>query len=153
MVYRWKAKSHIRLNPQVVGELLEIMTPTTPEAVLEAAAVASSPLHGYFEWDDTEAAHRWRLTQASHLLRCIVLERKEENLEPIRALEVVIIGEESVYQPITTIMRDSTLRQQVLDRAWNELKSHERKYADYQEFSSVHAVIRAAVAERDLVPA
>lgn len=43
----------------------------TPRDVVEAARSASSPLHGYFEWNDSEAAERYREIQARTLLRSI----------------------------------------------------------------------------------
>lgn len=39
------------------------------QAVVEAARAASSPLHGYFTWDDDEAAEAYRLGQARQLIR------------------------------------------------------------------------------------
>jgi hypothetical protein len=41
----------------------------TPEAVIEAAKDPDSPLHGEFTWDDEQAAYRYRLVQASALIR------------------------------------------------------------------------------------
>lgn len=38
-------------------------------AVLAEAQSDTSPLHGYFEWDDTEAAANYRRIQAAHLIR------------------------------------------------------------------------------------
>ena len=38
-------------------------------AVVQDAADPTSPLHTYFEWDDTEAAARYRLSQAASLIR------------------------------------------------------------------------------------
>lgn len=39
------------------------------EKVVEAAADEASPLHDQFEWNDGEAAHRYRLNQARTLIR------------------------------------------------------------------------------------
>jgi hypothetical protein len=36
----------------------------SPHDVLREAENLSSPLHDYFEWDDDEAAHKFRLLQA-----------------------------------------------------------------------------------------
>jgi hypothetical protein len=47
-----------------------------PEDVVEAAREPSSPLHGYFTWDDTEAAARYRLDQARTLIRSVRYERQ-----------------------------------------------------------------------------
>lgn len=41
----------------------------TPEAVLADAADPESVLHDCFEWDDTKAAHQYRLDQARSLIR------------------------------------------------------------------------------------
>jgi hypothetical protein len=41
----------------------------TPEGVLEAASDDDSPLHRFFEWDDHEAAHQYRVEQARRLIR------------------------------------------------------------------------------------
>lgn len=40
----------------------------TPEHVVEAASDVSHPLHDYFEWDDSEAARKFRIEQARHLI-------------------------------------------------------------------------------------
>jgi hypothetical protein len=41
----------------------------TPECVLEAAEDEDSPLHRFFEWDNDEAAHQYRIDQARRLIR------------------------------------------------------------------------------------
>jgi hypothetical protein len=46
----------------------------TPEMVVEAARDPSSPLHSAFTWDDAQAAHEHRLTQARVLLRRVRVE-------------------------------------------------------------------------------
>ena len=40
----------------------------TPDLVLETARDPTSPLHQCFEWDDTVAAHRYRVDQARYLI-------------------------------------------------------------------------------------
>lgn len=45
----------------------------TPEVVVRSAQDAESPLHKEFTWDNAEAAHRYRLTQARALIRSAVL--------------------------------------------------------------------------------
>ena len=46
----------------------------TPDAVVQAASDPGSPLHQYFEWDDSEAAQRYRVTQARVLLARVKIE-------------------------------------------------------------------------------
>lgn len=40
-----------------------------PDSVIEAARSASHPLHGYFTWDNTQAAHLWRRSQATRVIQ------------------------------------------------------------------------------------
>ncbi len=46
----------------------------TPDAVLEDARSKKSPLHDQFEWNDGEAAHKYRLDQARTLIRSVRVE-------------------------------------------------------------------------------
>lgn len=46
----------------------------SPHDVVESARHEDSPLHSYFTWDDTEAAKRYRLYQASALIRKVRIE-------------------------------------------------------------------------------
>lgn len=55
-----------------------------PEAVVEAAASPTSPLHRYFTWDDTEAAHEYRKQQARKLIRVVRVVVQEEKLRIVR---------------------------------------------------------------------
>jgi len=43
-----------------------------PADVIEAARPVGSPLHTRFTWDDTEAAHQYRLWQAREIIRVSV---------------------------------------------------------------------------------
>src|SRR5258708_6107559 len=45
-----------------------------PADVVQAARDPDSPLHSHFIWDDTEAAQRYRLIQASAVIRSVKLE-------------------------------------------------------------------------------
>lgn len=46
----------------------------TPSTVVAEARDSSSVLHGCFEWDDTVAAHRWRIDQARTLIASVRVE-------------------------------------------------------------------------------
>jgi hypothetical protein len=57
----------------------------TPELVLAAAAVPTSPLHEEFEWRDDKAAIAYRLDQARRLIRyvtLVVIHRSEKVVAP-----------------------------------------------------------------------
>lgn len=42
--------------------------PLTRRSIVERAKPKSSPLHRYFDWDDSVAGRRWRLHQAGNLI-------------------------------------------------------------------------------------
>lgn len=58
----------------------------TAHQVLDDARSPDSPLHRYFDWDDSEAAEKWRLSQARTLIRNIrIVRRVEKRTIPVFA--------------------------------------------------------------------
>ena len=53
----------MRVSKAALAQLHELVSGGVfgAEAVVEAARPEDAPLHSYFEWDDTEAARRYRL--------------------------------------------------------------------------------------------
>lgn len=43
----------------------------TPDMVVADAKRVTSPLHSLFDWDDSEAAHKWRIEQARTIIRSV----------------------------------------------------------------------------------
>ena len=71
-------------DAQKVGEELEKIKSKgdlNPSNILESAKSKKSILHQYFDWDDTEAAEKWRISQArnitNHVIEIIVIKGKE----------------------------------------------------------------------------
>lgn len=63
---RIKAENRINEIYRKSGEI-------TPEMVIEDAKKTNSPLHNYFEWDDSKAAREYRLQQARELIRSVTI--------------------------------------------------------------------------------
>lgn len=61
---------------ELLSELESESGNVTPERVVEVARDPDHDWHGRFLWDDTEAAHRFRLGQARALIRSVRYERK-----------------------------------------------------------------------------
>jgi len=59
----------------------------TAEIVVADAKKASSPLHDWFEWSDTEAARQYRLVQARSLIQRVTVIVRDE-VEPERTVRV-----------------------------------------------------------------
>ena len=71
-----RAASRVKADPNAAAaqfEQLEQTVGLTQQTVLDANRPADAPLHNEFEWDDTEAAEKYRLHQAGHLIRSLVI--------------------------------------------------------------------------------
>lgn len=53
--------------------------------VLDSARPKDSPLHPAFEWDDGVAAEAYRLNQARHIIRAVVITEQREDGELVKA--------------------------------------------------------------------
>ena len=90
------------MNTEIAAELNRIAKQNngslTPDALLKEASDPSSPLHDRFDWDDTEAAHKWRIQQARDIIRKTTL--------------VVKVGERSTVLPAFVQNPDKPKREQ-----------------------------------------
>ena len=72
-----------KLTDEARQRLLEICTRAggalTPQAVLDDARDKKSPLHSSFEWNNSEAANKYRLDQARAVIRDFHIIRIEAN--------------------------------------------------------------------------
>lgn len=116
--------------------------PLPPSTVVDAARPKSSPLHDYFEWDDTIAAEQHRLSQARSLIAAVILLPFEEK-PPVRAF-VSLSSDRAKgggYRTIESVMASAVLRQQLLDDALEELRRVREQYRQLQELDAVWEVI------------
>ena len=131
----------MRADAQAVGEELELLSNVTgtltPVLVVQRAANANSSLHGLFEWDDTEAARRYREDQARYILRQITVRVEYKHDEPrqLRAFVVVTRDEKRTYVPLMVVMGDAELRHQVLEHAYDEMRLWVARYREYEELA------------------
>lgn len=134
---------------------LEKRSSLTAENVVADAKKKSSPLHGLFCWDDTEAARLYREEQARWLIRQVIqitIRGDEYRDIESRAFVNVIVADERQYVSMNTAMTTPSLRNQMLENALREMGVFERKYRDLIELSEVFAAIQA-VRESEPVPA
>jgi hypothetical protein len=152
MIYEWKIPNKYDISAQEAGAEIEncknsegfIMS----ETVVEKARPASNILHGCFEWDDKNAAERYRLQQAGELIRNIVVVKmlESEPITPVRAF-VNIKGEsERGYKSITAVVHNPSEYEYLLNCAKNELQAFTQKYATLAELNGVIAAIREVLA-------
>lgn len=151
--WRWRDGAHVRIDAQKAGvELEQIETregKVTPALVLERARSQNSSLHPHFEWDDSAAAEKHRLTQAAELIRSIEVDFTTSNLsrgKSVRAFVSVVERStgERVYTPMVTAMSNKDMRAQLLRRAWDELLAFREKYKGLTELAKVFAAMDEA---------
>lgn len=112
---------------------------TTAEAILQKAEDPNSELHKCFEWDDTKAAHLYRLQQARNIMCNLVFTSDSKDYEPLRVF--YITTETSVYKPTRLILQQPDEYQALLSRAKAELKSFKQRYHTIQELGDLFALI------------
>ena len=132
-------------DAQIYGEHIDNLTQktgyVTPLVILKDAKDKKSPLHVFFDWDDTEAAHKWRIEQAKYLLRHITVEIiNDGETQTIRHFHSVVVQGKideppcNVYVTTDTILTDKDKRAQVVAHALRELKGWMQRYEQYYQF-------------------
>lgn len=113
-----------------------------PALVIEHAENAKSALHGYFTWEDTEAARLWRLHQARNVIRAVVHIIPQTEISS--RVYVSLTGdrnEDGGYRAVVDVMQDEEARAIMLEEAKDELAAFRRKYAILKELSAVFEAI------------
>jgi glutamate synthase domain-containing protein 2 len=130
-------------DPQAVGDKLQELRDKneglTASIVIEDAKNKNSVLHGAFEWNDSKAAHEWRLHSARHLMRAVITKELDSSGE-IRyqpAFVFVKTEEGPRYESLARVLDDDEMRLQVINRALKEFEQWQKRYKEYEEFLSV----------------
>lgn len=117
-----------------------------PAAVVAYATDEKTALHSAFCWDDTEAAHQYRIEQARRLIRVTVTLIEPMGGKPQMVRAFVSLAQdrngddaEGGYRFIPHIMRTAEGRAAVLETALAELEAFQTKYRDLKELSDVFA--------------
>ena len=143
--YSWKYM--INANAQKVGEELEEIERAgsiNPEHLIEyAERHKDSELYKCFEWDDNEAARKYRLKQAITIISSISLEIKEEPKEVQKIYFSVNDSEtkEKVYKNISEIIENDNEYSQILDKAKKEFIRCKEKYESLLEKEDLKDVL------------
>jgi hypothetical protein len=124
-----------------------------PSTLLSVAKNPKSCLHDYFDWDDTEAARKWREAQAYDLIR-----RVKVTIEPAEGKSITVrafwpikqvdadgtIGQQrGSYMPISDILNDEEAKRQMIENAKRELKSFSIKFRQLSRVTELKGVFQA----------
>jgi hypothetical protein len=160
--YTWREGFVTKIDPTVAGRELERIAKRDQEVVpltlVEESRPVDAPLHDTFEWDDSEAAERYREDQAKRLIGALkvvfVRNDTEEPLPPMRAYVSVVdtprleMYESSApklrhYRPIVKVMSTEDLRDQYRRQAFDTLCGWRDRYADIDDFARIFKEIDA----------
>jgi hypothetical protein len=115
----------------------------TPDQLVEAATPISHPLHEYFTWDDTEAAHRFRIMEARTILR-VAVEYTDHDHEPIR-VTAHLSSDDTGYRLLSTILSDTEMRAQLIADAGRDVDAFKRRYRTLAELQPTVEKLERAV--------
>ena len=116
-----------------------------PVDVVEAARDPRSVLHNRFEWNDTEAAAKWRLEQARNLIRSVKIEVEVGPKEPPRIIRLFV--HDSVndgYLTVQDVVTQKSVRDQILEDMRADLERLKKKWKLYEDtFTALAAEVLA----------
>lgn len=114
-----------------------------PADVIEFAKDESTKLHSSFIWDDSKAAHQWRLFQARQIISCQVTYidngKKTVECQAFYSLEQDRNG--TGYRSVNDIMVDDDFRDALLEQAKKELQRIKGKYSMLTKLADIFAEI------------
>jgi hypothetical protein len=115
-----------------------------PRSVWEEARPEGAPLHHRFEWNDGEAADRYRDIQAAELIRSVriqfAVDPKTSERKYVRAFQSLNQSgdaERSGYVPTEEIVQDELATKILLNQFKREIGDLKRKYGHLAEFADI----------------
>lgn len=118
-----------------------------PEQVVDEAMDPSSPLHTCFTWDDSDAAHRWRVREAEELIRRpevrVVI---EERVHKVRAF--VHIEGTPGYVSTADALNDADLSARLFDQFRRDIENLVSRYERFQAAAPVVASMQKWLAQQ-----
>lgn len=116
-----------------------------PRLIVDAARRPDSPLHDFFEWNDSKAAEKYRLIQASVLVRTVQVTITPPDMEPRTVRAWVSPSPGGGYFGIAKVLSDAEMRAQLLEQAHTDLLAFQNRYNSLSELDQVFAAIEASL--------
>lgn len=115
----------------------------TPAIVVDEARPADAPLHDRFEWDDAIAGDRYRLVQASELIRKFKITYAHDKdggaVEVREWVSVERPEQQRSYVPTEEAIVDPFTREMLKRECLREAKAFKIKYSRLEEYASIVA--------------
>ena len=120
----------------------------TREDFLESARSEDSEIHKLFEWDDTVAAEKYRLRQATDIIHSIKITVMEDEKQPVSMKAFVIpgytekqFGKKGGYVNIRRATEDADTKDMILHDARKNARWFMDKYRSIEELAEVITAI------------
>lgn len=145
-IIKWSINGIFKADPnKCYEEIQQIGEEVKPEQVVDKARDETSELHKCFEWNDTDAAEKYRLIQARDVIRHLIVIRRDDEKEdePVQ-FRVMMKNErtyESGYKQTIVMVRDEDEYRKLLEQAYAELHSFKQKYSCLSELAEILELI------------
>lgn len=110
-----------------------------PEDVVEFAKNPETALHSRFEWDDSAAAHQWRLEQARNVIRVHVTTVANNEVRMWVSLDTDRYST-SGYRSLEDVMTDEKRREMFIKQAARDFRIFRAKYQMLKELAPLFEI-------------
>lgn len=116
-----------------------------PVAIVAFAKNKRTALHGRFCWDDSKAAHEYRLWQARELIS-VYVRVLEGSTKPVRTWVSLMSDRQQTgggYRGLECVLRNPAQRAHLLAEAKAEMRRFRARYSVLKELANVFAAMEA----------
>jgi hypothetical protein len=139
----FKFKADAQKCADEIMEICEELESATPQQILEKARDSNTELHKCFTWDDTEAAEKWRISEARAVVRNLkIIEQKpDKQTEPTAIRVFYKTDNESGYKPTKLILKKPDEYKSLVERCRSELLAIKQKFNSISEYEEIWEMI------------
>lgn len=139
----FKFKADAQKCADEIMEICEELESATPQQILEKARDSNTELHKCFTWDDTEAAKKWRISEARAVVRNlkIIEQNPDKQSEPTTIRVFYKTDNESGYKPTKLILKKPDEYKALVERCRSELLAIKQKFNSISEYEEIWEMI------------
>lgn len=139
----FKFKADAQKCADEIMEICEELESATPQQILEKARDSNTELHKCFTWDDTEAAEKWRISEARAIVRNlkIIEQKSDKQSEPTTIRVFYKTDNESGYKPTKLILKKPDEYKVLVERCRSELLAIKQKFNSISEYEEIWELI------------
>jgi hypothetical protein len=150
--YKMREGSRLPVNGEVAAQVLRDLNKRhgaiRPTDLVDEARDHEHPLHKCFDWDDSSAAHKFRLVQARQVIRSVEITWEEPKgprnvnakVHSARAF-VNTTRDGQGYEPLQQVLSNEEKRLRLMEQALEDLVAVQQRYESIQELGGVRIAI------------